>query len=58
MRIAAKASTVIGPDEDKWTVPICPLSGGVASYRKMGDWKGGWMMDMQPNWWPAGLKVE
>ncbi len=54
---AREASTVIDPDEDKWTGPIWPPCGGESSTGKGGFGMAGGLMDAQPNWWPAGLEV-
>lgn len=38
---ATEASTLIDPDEDKWTAPIWPPYGGVSSTGKGGlEWLG------------------
>lgn len=52
-----EASTVINPDEDKWTGPIRPPCGGVSSTEIGGPRLAGWMTDTQLNCWPAGLEV-
>lgn len=52
-----KASTPIAPDEDKWTGPIWSPCGRLSSIGKGGSGMASWMMDVEPNWWPAGLEM-